>query len=84
MTLMHSSVERSHRLHCLKAADFGLFGATWWPRASLERLRIVTYLAIWVRTQPGDMWLPKLRIKLLFQLFTWYDGKVDQLREFCT
>ena len=32
----------------LKAFDFALFGATWWPHASLERLRIVTYLVTWV------------------------------------
>lgn len=44
----------SHRLESLKAADFGLFGATWWPRASFERLKIATYLAGWVRTQPID------------------------------
>lgn len=39
----------SRSLKSLKAADFGLFGATWWPQASMERLRIVTYLATWVR-----------------------------------
>lgn len=35
----------------LKAADFGLFGATWWPEARWERLRIATYLATWVRAR---------------------------------
>lgn len=32
----------------LKAADPALFGAMWWPYASLERLCIATYLSIWV------------------------------------
>lgn len=32
----------------LKAADYGLFGAMWWPYASFERLCIATYLGIWV------------------------------------
>jgi hypothetical protein len=45
----HSSMGHSRLLKSLKAADFGLFGATWWPRASWERLRTVTYLATWVR-----------------------------------
>lgn len=31
-----------------KAADFALFGATWWPEAEWERLEIATYLAVWV------------------------------------
>ena len=39
----------SRSLKSLKAADFGLFGATWWPRASFDRLWIVTLLATWVR-----------------------------------
>ncbi len=51
---MSSSMGHSHRLKSLKDADFGLFGATWWPRASFERLKIATYLAGWVRTQPID------------------------------
>lgn len=36
------------RLPQLKAADFSMFGSCWWPNASVERLRIVTYLSIWV------------------------------------
>lgn len=34
----------------LKAADHALFGAMWWPYATLERLRIATHLTIWVST----------------------------------
>ena len=37
------------KLRKLKAGDYGLFGSTWWPRASVKRLRIATYLSIWVR-----------------------------------
>lgn len=45
---MVSAMSHSPKLDSLKAADFGYFGATWWPRASYERLRIVTFLAAWV------------------------------------
>jgi len=45
---LFSTLSNSKSLESLKSADFGLFGATWWPNASLERLRIVTYLAVWV------------------------------------
>lgn len=41
----------SELLNSLKAADFALFGASWWPRASYERLRIVTFLITWVSNQ---------------------------------
>ena len=37
------------KLRKLNAGDYGLFGATWWPCASLTRLRIATFLSIWVR-----------------------------------
>lgn len=43
-----SAMGHSQVLPALKTADFGLFGATWWPEASWERLRIATYLAAWV------------------------------------
>ena len=43
-----SAMGHSSKLEALKAADFGYFGATWWPRARYERLRIVTFLAAWV------------------------------------
>ncbi|MCJ1293100.1 hypothetical protein MMC34_004653 [Xylographa carneopallida] len=36
------------KLRKLKAGDYGLFGAAWFPFASLERLRIGTYLCIWL------------------------------------
>ena len=36
------------KLKKLNAADYGLFGATWWPCAGLTRLRIATFLSIWV------------------------------------
>ena len=32
----------------MKAADAALFGASWWPYASYDTLRIATYLSIWV------------------------------------
>ncbi|KAF6228249.1 hypothetical protein HO133_007979 [Letharia lupina] len=43
-----SAMSHSPKLETLKAADFGYFGATWWPRATYERLRIVTFLAAWL------------------------------------
>lgn len=45
---IYSTLGDSKLLEWLKDADFGLFGATWWPQASMERLRIVTYISIWV------------------------------------
>jgi hypothetical protein len=30
----------------MKAADAALFGASWWPYADFETLRIATYLSI--------------------------------------
>lgn len=36
------------KLAKLQRGDYGLFGATWWPEASFERLRIATYLSIWL------------------------------------
>jgi hypothetical protein len=46
-----STMGDSQLLQTLKAADFGLFGATWWPEADWERLKIATYLATWVCAQ---------------------------------
>jgi len=50
-------------LDALQASDFGLFGATWWPSANFDKLRIVTYLAVWLFTwddeidlNDGTMW----------------------------
>ncbi|MCJ1280709.1 hypothetical protein MMC26_000026 [Xylographa opegraphella] len=49
---VESWLDSLHSLHPklrkLKAGDYGLFGATWFPFASLERLRIVTFLCIWL------------------------------------
>ena len=38
----------SSNLKGLKAADFAYFGATWWPRARYDRLKILTFYTIWV------------------------------------
>ena len=35
----------------MKAYDISLFGASWWPYASFERLQIATYLSLWVLHQ---------------------------------
>ena len=43
-----SAMKHSTKFESLKAADFAYFGATWWPQAEYERLRIVTFLAAWV------------------------------------
>ena len=43
-----STLSHSSKLKDLKAADFGHFGATWFPYANYERLRIATFLAAWV------------------------------------
>ena len=41
-------MSHSSKLESLKAADFGYFGATWWPRAKYDRLKTVTLLTVWV------------------------------------
>ena len=43
-----SAMGHNPRLEALKAADFAHFGATWWPHASYDRLKVVTFLAVWV------------------------------------
>lgn len=45
-------MSHNHKLEALKAADFGYFGAAWWPQASYDRLKIGTFLAIWVGILP--------------------------------
>lgn len=43
-----STIPSGDALDEIQLADFAFFGATWWPCASLEKLRIVTYFAIWL------------------------------------
>ena len=45
---------QGERLRIAKETDIGLFGASWWPYASFEALRIATYLSIWVGVLPGN------------------------------
>jgi hypothetical protein len=59
----HSTIAPGKRLAALQASDFGLFSSTWWPRASLPKLRILTYLGVWLFTwddeidlSDGAMW----------------------------
>ena len=70
---LNSTMKGRPSLESLKAADFGLFGATLWPFASLDRLRVVTYLSTWVRVWIEDMF--KLRLTcsvfLAFLLGRW-------------
>jgi hypothetical protein len=49
----------------MRAADAALFGASWWPYASFETLKIATYLSIWVRLQ---VFLLNRTIHLQFRL----------------
>ena len=52
MSLISTSTNSTYydhpKLAALKRADFGLFGATWWPCTSYERLQVVTELSIWL------------------------------------
>jgi hypothetical protein len=45
-----STIPPGKTLNALQASDFGFFGATWWPSANFDELRICTYLAIWLLT----------------------------------
>lgn len=59
----------------MKAADAALFGASWWPYASFEKLRIATYLSIWVRRAVLlFMFYMQSRLTAI-QLFAWDDGR---------
>ncbi|CAD6568591.1 MAG: hypothetical protein ASARMPRED_001869 [Alectoria sarmentosa] len=42
------SVSDHSKLEKLKGGDYGLLGATFWPCASPERLRVATLLSIWL------------------------------------
>lgn len=42
-TLSHNS-----KIKSLRGADFGYFGATWWPQASYDRLKTCTLVAVWL------------------------------------
>jgi hypothetical protein len=60
---LHSTIPPGKRLAALQASDFGLFSSTWWPHASLPRLRILTYLGVWlfiwddeIDLSDGAMW----------------------------
>lgn len=44
----NSVAEDATALWKLQAADFGLFGSYWWPSASAENLRIMTFMSIWL------------------------------------
>jgi len=43
------------KLARLKAADFALFGSSWWPQAEFEELRILTFLVIWLFTWDDEI-----------------------------
>lgn len=51
----HSLFADEAELARLKAADFALFGSSWWPQAGIEELRIVTFLAIWLFTWDDEI-----------------------------
>lgn len=44
----YSIVAPGKMLDRLLASDFALFGATLWPCASFEKLKIITYLVVWL------------------------------------
>ena len=70
-------MSHSSRLESLKAADFAYFGATWWPRARYERLRIVTFLAIWVGGFHIAVNKDLAKTDFIPQLFVWDDGRAS-------
>ncbi|KAH8588350.1 isoprenoid synthase domain-containing protein [Bisporella sp. PMI_857] len=46
--MLQSRFPNHPKLRKLKAGDYGLFGATWWPCASYERLLVATYVSLWL------------------------------------
>ncbi|KAI4244340.1 MAG: hypothetical protein L6R40_003066 [Gallowayella cf. fulva] len=45
---LHELFPEGKRLDKIKAADAGLFAASWWPYAPYEALKIATFLSIWL------------------------------------
>ncbi|KAL9003529.1 MAG: hypothetical protein Q9188_003615 [Gyalolechia gomerana] len=43
------------RLEKIRQADPALFGASWWPYASYEALKMATYLSIWISSLVSDL-----------------------------
>ncbi|KAI9725876.1 MAG: hypothetical protein M1828_002505 [Chrysothrix sp. TS-e1954] len=52
---LQRTMSHSGSLELLKISGFALFGATWWPRAEYHRLKIATYLAIWLFTWDDEI-----------------------------
>ena len=46
--LISNSLFDGKRNAKMKAADAAWFGASWWPYADYQRLRIATFLSMWV------------------------------------
>lgn len=64
------------RLRKMRLADAALFGASWWPYAPFEQLRMATYLSIWVCKEMIPVSLkPKPQLNSS-QLFAWDNGEV--------
>ena len=60
----------------MKAVNTALFGATWWPFASFEALRIATYLGSWVGSK-NQTRLSGNITDITVQLFAWDDGAIS-------
>lgn len=45
---LDNSKFRISKIESLKAADIGYFGASWWPRAPYDRLRIMAFVSLWI------------------------------------
>lgn len=45
---LNDTMAPGRSLDAFQASDFGLMSSTWWPCASFDKLRIVTYLITWL------------------------------------
>ncbi|KAH8704346.1 isoprenoid synthase domain-containing protein [Phaeosphaeriaceae sp. PMI808] len=60
---LNATLPQGKVLSALQRSEFGLFGSTWWPHSTFDKLKIVTYLAVWLFTwddeidlSDGTMW----------------------------
>ena len=67
-----SNLSHSSKLKNFKTTDFALFGITWWPHASYQCLKIITFLTAWV--SPSVLQITIIVENGNLQLFIWDNG----------
>jgi hypothetical protein len=55
LTSAPSVFKDKRKLAALKASDFPLFAATWWPKAPYEETRVMLFMTIWLFTWDDEI-----------------------------